>query len=230
MAFIASVREMETQFPVEAVRENAAERYNTFVYCYGKQIHLEKDKARPCPDFVFKLNASVKWFTDDYRYNPEVVELNAQPIEPVQVNVHEIHFKNVSHFVESQVAIEKFNRAREEYKITFQQLELSKQELKNQSQTYEKYIQTETTLAVGPIDIKYKHLSMISIIFWELISIIYLIGCFISVNDVEKKQKLEAALERHRQSRRLTNAIYDMTDGRSRRNSRQEIIPLDLIN
>lgn len=193
----------------------------TYVYCYGKNITVNGETTEPCPDFVFRLESETKWDTDDYHYNPEVIELNAQPIEPISIDVHNIHFKEVSHFVSTRLAVEKLQDSRNISNSLFIQLESTREELRNKSMEYEEALFEQSGIGLGAFHLNYKIYSLVLSIVWLSILIYHAIACAKSIKSVQNQQVLEAALQRHRLSQRQAQSLYAINSRHPGRNIRR---------
>lgn len=117
----------------------------SFVYCYGRSVEMNRVKTL-CPPFVFKLNANQSWETDDYAYDPQVISIESQTIDPVIIDVHDVHFKNTSHMVDLTEALQELRNLRNRNQAVFKNTEIEKQKAEQEFESKKNKLINESRL------------------------------------------------------------------------------------
>ena len=89
---------------------------HVYVYCYMLRITVGTETRR-CPPYVFKMNATMNWNTSDHTYIPLSMELAADTkYLQVESNIHHVHFRNESHLIDENIALDRVDTLNRELK------------------------------------------------------------------------------------------------------------------
>lgn len=164
-------------------------------YCYPKTI-LIKNRNYTCPPYVFQLNASEPWATEDYgEYSPNSIQVNYKQDYTVASNkdgtpiVHHVHFKNDSHFL---LLSEAERKIRESLK-NIENLKLT----------------TNFAIPIVNREVSYKILFDITSILFAIFIVFKIISWIGIMRQVKKETRLAEERRRRRNANELTERVYE---------------------
>lgn len=177
---------------------------NTYAHCYPRHITIA-GRNRPCPPYVFALDSMIAWNTSDYNYIPKRRGFNSTLI----LNSHPMHYRNYSHYFDSNQALDKIHQLQMHSEEIYQQAEKERVKLKVEMEKEIEELRSKAYLTIGTFSCDYMKLAQVCLLVFGLQVCIFVIRCYCIMKQLKSDRIRKEARSRYRVARSHSASLYD---------------------